>query len=155
MNVLVTGSNGFIGRHLVAALQKHPRISSLLGVSRQSSHRPAELSSATAFACVGCDLKEAARVAEVMKRFEPDVVFHFAGNAIIKADDANPCEITRSNVLATHHLLDFVDPGAHITAGEYARLARQALAQIKDRGHLPVIVGGTGLYLRALLEGQK
>jgi len=54
---------------------------------------------------------------------------------------------------ATHHLIDFVDPSAYITAGEYARLARQALAVIKDRGHLPVIVGGTGLYLRALLEG--
>ena len=54
---------------------------------------------------------------------------------------------------ATHHLIDLVDPSAYITAGEYARLARQALAVIKDRDHLPVIVGGTGLYLRALLEG--
>ena len=54
---------------------------------------------------------------------------------------------------ATHHLIDFVDPSAYITAGEYARLARQALAVIKDGDHLPVIVGGTGLYLRALLEG--
>ena len=54
---------------------------------------------------------------------------------------------------ATHHLIDFVDPSAYITAGEYARLARQALAVIGDRGHLPLIVGGTGLYLRALLEG--
>ncbi|HKF29111.1 MAG TPA: tRNA (adenosine(37)-N6)-dimethylallyltransferase MiaA [Candidatus Binataceae bacterium] len=54
---------------------------------------------------------------------------------------------------ARHHLIDVVDPSAYITAGEYARLARQALAMIKDRGHLPVIVGGTGLYLRALLEG--
>jgi len=54
---------------------------------------------------------------------------------------------------ATHHLIDVVDPSAYITAGEYARLARQALAVIGDRGHLPLIVGGTGLYLRALLEG--
>jgi tRNA dimethylallyltransferase len=54
---------------------------------------------------------------------------------------------------APHHLLDFVDPVGHITAGEYARLARQALADIKSRGNLPVVVGGTGLYLRALLEG--
>ena len=40
-----------------------------------------------------------------------------------------------------------------ITAGQYARLAREALAEIKSRGRLPVVVGGTGLYLRALLEG--
>lgn len=52
-----------------------------------------------------------------------------------------------------HHLLDFVDPGGHITAGEYARLGRQALTEIRQRGNLPLVVGGTGLYLRALLEG--
>jgi tRNA dimethylallyltransferase len=52
-----------------------------------------------------------------------------------------------------HHLLDCVAPTDHMTAGEYARQARQALDEIKSRSHLPVIVGGTGLYLRALLEG--
>jgi tRNA dimethylallyltransferase len=54
---------------------------------------------------------------------------------------------------APHHLLDFVDPTAYITAGEYARLARQALEEIKSRNNLPIVVGGTGLYLRALLDG--
>ncbi len=52
-----------------------------------------------------------------------------------------------------HHLLDFVEPTAYITAGEYARLARAAVAEIKSRGKLPIVVGGTGLYLRALLDG--
>ncbi len=54
---------------------------------------------------------------------------------------------------APHHLLDFVDPCGYITAGEYARQAREILQQIKQRGALPIVVGGTGLYLRALLEG--
>jgi len=54
---------------------------------------------------------------------------------------------------APHHLLDCVDPMSHITAGEYARQARQVLEKIKERGNLPIIAGGTGLYLRALLEG--
>jgi tRNA dimethylallyltransferase len=54
---------------------------------------------------------------------------------------------------APHHLLDCVAPTSHITAGEYARQARQVLEEIKARGHLPILVGGTGLYLRALLEG--
>jgi tRNA dimethylallyltransferase len=54
---------------------------------------------------------------------------------------------------APHHLLDFVDPTSYITAGEYARLAREALAEIKSRQNLPIVVGGTGLYLRALLDG--
>jgi tRNA dimethylallyltransferase len=56
-------------------------------------------------------------------------------------------------VRVPHHLLDFVDPTSYITAGEYARQAREVLQQIKSRGALPIVVGGTGLYLRALLEG--
>jgi len=54
---------------------------------------------------------------------------------------------------APHHLLDCVAPTDYITAGEYARQARRVLEEIKSGGHLPIVVGGTGLYLRALLEG--
>src|SRR5690242_21520637 len=54
---------------------------------------------------------------------------------------------------APHHLFDFVDPTQEITAGEYARQARQLIGDISARARLPVVVGGTGLYLRALLEG--
>jgi tRNA dimethylallyltransferase len=52
-----------------------------------------------------------------------------------------------------HSLLDIAEPGEAFTAGEYARQARAAIADIVARGKLPVVVGGTGLYLRALLEG--
>lgn len=54
---------------------------------------------------------------------------------------------------ARHHLLDCIDPTEYMTAGEYARQARQVLREISERRHLPIVVGGTGLYLRALLEG--
>lgn len=54
---------------------------------------------------------------------------------------------------APHHLFDVIDPAQYITAGEYARQARQVLAEINLRHRLPIVVGGTGLYLRALLEG--
>jgi tRNA dimethylallyltransferase len=54
---------------------------------------------------------------------------------------------------APHHLLDIIDPLRYITAGEYARRARPVLREIAERGKLPIVVGGTGLYLRALLEG--
>jgi tRNA dimethylallyltransferase len=54
---------------------------------------------------------------------------------------------------APHHFLDMVDPTSYITAGEYARQAREVLEQIRLRGNTPIVVGGTGLYLRALLEG--
>jgi len=54
---------------------------------------------------------------------------------------------------APHHLLDIVEPSAYITAGDYARRAQKVLGEIKERGNLPIVVGGTGLYLRALLDG--
>jgi tRNA dimethylallyltransferase len=54
---------------------------------------------------------------------------------------------------APHHLFDAVDPNSYATAGEYARRARLAVREIAERGALPIIVGGTGLYLRALLDG--
>jgi tRNA dimethylallyltransferase len=54
---------------------------------------------------------------------------------------------------APHHLLDCVDPTGFFTAGEYARRAREVLAEVSARKHLPIVVGGTGLYLRAMLEG--
>ena len=56
-------------------------------------------------------------------------------------------------VRAPHHLLDEVEPTGYTTAGEYARKARKVIQEIHARGGLPIVVGGTGLYLRALLEG--
>ena len=64
---------------------------------------------------------------------------------------AKPNRAERAEV--PHHLIDCVDARADVTAGEYAREARKALREIAERGRLPIVGGGTGLYLRALLEG--
>jgi tRNA dimethylallyltransferase len=52
-----------------------------------------------------------------------------------------------------HYLIDIADPDCVFTAGEYARRARAMLGEITARRHLPVVAGGTGFYLRALLDG--
>jgi len=52
-----------------------------------------------------------------------------------------------------HHLFDVLPPSDEMTAGEYARRAAAVLEEIRSRGALPVIAGGTGFYLRALLDG--
>jgi tRNA dimethylallyltransferase len=52
-----------------------------------------------------------------------------------------------------HHLMDVAEPEDVFTAGDYGRLARAAVAEIAGRGRVPVVVGGTGFYLRALLDG--
>jgi tRNA dimethylallyltransferase len=64
---------------------------------------------------------------------------------------AKPTPAERDRV--AHHLIDVVDPDEVFTAAEYARQARRALADIRARGRLPLAVGGSGLYLRAVLSG--
>lgn len=49
-----------------------------------------------------------------------------------------------------HHLIDFVSPMVNYTAGEWAREAAQVIEEIESRGRMPLLVGGTGFYLRAL-----
>jgi tRNA dimethylallyltransferase len=52
-----------------------------------------------------------------------------------------------------HHLIDIADPCELFTAGDFARIGRPALRQIASRGRVPVVTGGTGFYLRALIDG--
>jgi tRNA dimethylallyltransferase len=55
--------------------------------------------------------------------------------------------------LIQHHMIDIAWPDQPCTAGDYSRQAREALAGITERGRLPIVAGGTGLYLRALVDG--
>ena len=64
---------------------------------------------------------------------------------------AKPTLAERAEV--PHHLVDCIDPLSDVSAGEYARQARQALHEITGRKRPPIVSGGTGLYLRALLDG--
>lgn len=69
----------------------------------------------------------------------------------LDAGTAKPSPAERQ--LAPCHLLDLVEPTEPMTAGRWAELARQEVARVADRGAWPLLVGGTGLYLRALLRG--
>ena len=64
---------------------------------------------------------------------------------------AKPTFAERAHV--PHHLLDVVDATGSVTAGEYARQARRVVREVSARRRLPIVVGGTGLYLRAFLDG--
>lgn len=52
-----------------------------------------------------------------------------------------------------HHLVDILDPRESYSAGEFVRRAEEAIEGIQQRGRLPIVVGGSGLYLRALASG--
>lgn len=64
---------------------------------------------------------------------------------------AKPSRADRA--LVPHHMLDVFWPDEACTAGDYSRLGREALDGISGRGRLPFVAGGTGLYLRALIDG--
>jgi tRNA dimethylallyltransferase len=64
---------------------------------------------------------------------------------------AKPTREERGRV--PHHLIDILTPDQPFTAGDYSRLAREAIAGITQRARTPIVAGGTGLYLRALLDG--
>ena len=64
---------------------------------------------------------------------------------------AKPSKKDRARV--PHHGVDVIEPGERYSAGHFARDAVKWLEEIRGRGHLPVVVGGTGLYVRALSEG--
>ena len=70
---------------------------------------------------------------------------------LMEIGTAKPTLAERERV--PHHCLDLYWPDEACTAGDYARAARAAIAEIRERGKLPIVAGGTGLYLRALLDG--
>jgi len=64
---------------------------------------------------------------------------------------AKPSRAERAAV--PHHLVDVADPNEIFTLTQYQRAAEAAVAQIRERGRVPLLVGGTGLYLRAVVDG--
>ncbi len=87
------------------------------------------------------------------ERFEGEIV-SCDSVAVYRGMDlgtAKPTNEERARV--PHHLIDVAEPNEPFTAGAYSRMARAALRAIAARGRLPIVTGGTGLYLRALTEG--
>src|SRR5690606_31418255 len=64
---------------------------------------------------------------------------------------AKPTPLERERV--PHHGLDLVDPTEVFSVADYRRIARNAIDRVRARGRLPLLVGGTGLYVRAVVDG--
>src|SRR5690606_35043001 len=66
---------------------------------------------------------------------------------------AKPSPADRATV--PHHLVDVLDPDEDVTVAWFQREARAAVAAIHDRGHVPLLVGGSGLYFRAVVDDLR
>ena len=90
---------------------------------------------------------------DMARRFSGEVV-NFDSVQVYRGFDIGTAKLLPSERGGIpHHLIDAAEPGDVFTAGDYARLGREILGQIRNREKLPVLVGGSGFYLRALLEG--
>ena len=69
----------------------------------------------------------------------------------LDAGTSKPDETERQR--AVHHGIDLAQPGDDFSLGDFVRYAERTIASIRQRKRLPVLVGGTGLYLRGLLRG--
>lgn len=99
---------------------------------------------------LACELAEAFRArgrdAEILCA---DSVTVYRG---LEIGAAKPTAAERAR--APHHLLDVADPREPFTAGDFSRLAKPLVEKLQASGKVPIVAGGTGFYLRALLRGM-
>jgi tRNA dimethylallyltransferase len=89
----------------------------------------------------------------IAKRFSGEIV-NYDSVQLYRGFDIGSAKLSLAERYGIpHHGLDIVDPDQPFNAGDYVRHGRQILFEIRRRERLPVLVGGTGFYLRALLEG--
>ena len=90
---------------------------------------------------------------ELARRFPIEVISADAMMVYRQLDvgTAKPTLLERSAV--PHHLIDIADPNTDFSVTEWVAAAESAIAGVLERGHIPLIVGGTGFYIRALSQG--
>jgi UDP-glucose 4-epimerase len=172
VTVLVTGASGFLGRHLVHALLQEPGIDRVVCLSRRDRPAPAadqaadqdaaggptrEPTRAEVVDVWGCDLTDHARVRAVMAEHRPAAVFHLAANPLVKADDSDPCRISRDNILATPHVLAAAPPGARFALASSASVyGNEAVSGAVERQPLTpnAVYGATKVAAEALAEAH-
>jgi len=87
---------------------------------------------------------------EVAKRLPVEII-SMDSRQVFRGMNVGTAKATPAErAMVPHHGLDVADPRHRFNAGEFSRLARNAIPEIRARGHLPFLVGGTGFFLRAL-----
>ena len=87
------------------------------------------------------------------QKFDGELICSDSMQVYRKFDIGTAKPTTSEQKLVPHHQLDLIDPDGNYSAGKYERETSKIIRQIQQRGHLPILVGGTGLYYRALMYG--
>ena len=96
---------------------------------------------------------KSAAALEVARQLGGEIVGCDAYQVYRGLDAATAKPPAESRRAVRHHLVDCVDPRTDFSMADYVRAAERAIATIAGRGHVPLVVGGNGLYLRGLLRG--
>jgi len=92
---------------------------------------------------------------ELAKEFNGEVI-SADSMQIYKGMDIASAKPTKEEMQGIpHHLIDFLDRGVSFSAADYVKLARDKISEVLIKGKLPIIVGGTGLYIDSLLDNVK
>ena len=89
---------------------------------------------------------------ELAKRFDGEIISADSMQIYKKLDivSAKPTEAEKMGI--KHHLIDFLEPTGNFSVAEYVNLAREIISDVASRGKLPIICGGTGLYIKSLID---
>jgi len=90
---------------------------------------------------------------ELARKIEGEIVSADSMQVYRGLDILSAKPSARDRQRVRHHLVDVAEPGERFDVARYVRLAREAVADIRARGRVPVVVGGSGMYVRALLDG--
>lgn len=92
---------------------------------------------------------------EIAKKFNGEVI-SADSRQVYKYMDIGTEKVTKSEMAGIpHHLLDIVEPSKEFTLSDYKRLALKTIKEIQSRGKVPILCGGTGLYLNAIIENYQ
>lgn len=87
-------------------------------------------------------------------RFIPSEIISADSRQVYRHLDIGTAKPTRSELsMVKHHCIDIKDPDEKFTAGDFQMLGREAISEISKRDIMPIVCGGTGLYVRAVVDG--
>lgn len=92
---------------------------------------------------------------ELAKHFDGEIVSADSMQIYKNMDIATAKPTPKEQSMAKHHLIGFLDPGESFSVAKYKELAVKAIDDILQRGKLPIVVGGTGLYIDTLIKNTE